>query len=504
MAGENSHTPAPENNARDAQAPVFGMGDQQHHFNKQQQNTKILWGIFSLLLVLVLGVIFVLPGYISTPDPAAAPIVIPVERAPDQQAVFSPFEQAQILREREAAQNILEQILTMQSTLEELSVESWAAEAYDAALAIAGEGDVAYREQDFIGAQSAYQNSLLALQALETQSQEVISNSIEEGFVAIESGLPRRAEELFSTALLIDPASEIADSGLRRAQRLPEVLALLEQGDLDQRQGNLENALQRYQEALTIDPEYARASESITQTRQAILDRDFRNQMSEGFSAIQRGNPEAALTAFNQARTLRPESTEVQTAITQAETLILDRDLNVQLEAARAHEAAEEWQEALSAYNTALAIDPNVVPAQQGRERTQMRLNLDTYLKTLLGNPLRLSDDRVYEQTITVYNEALELVTNGTRLYDQLVSVRSYLDKARVPVTVTLNSDGVTAVTIFRVSELGMFSTQTMQLIPGTYTAVGVRPGFRDVRQEFVVPFSGEEPVVTVICNEPV
>ncbi len=503
MAGENSHTPAPENNARETQAPIFGMGDQQHHFQRQQQNTKILWGIFSLLLVLVLGVIFVLPNYISTPDPSVAPVVIPVER-PEPQEAFSPFEQAQILREREAAQNILEQILTLQETLENLSVESWAPEAYEAALGIAAEGDSAYREQDFIGAQSFYQNSLLALQALETQSQEVVSNAIEQGFAAIESGLPRRAEDLSSTALLIEPASEVADRGLRRAQRLPEVLALLEQGDLASQQGNLETALQHYQDALGIDPEYTRASEAITRTRQAILDRDFRNHMSEGFSAIQRGNPEAALTAFNQALTLRPNSSEVQTAITQAETLILDRDLNEQLEAARAHEAAEEWQEALAAYNTALAIDPNVVPAQQGQERTQMRVNLDTYLRTLLNNPLRLSDDQVYQQTITVYNEALELVTNGTRLYDQLVSVRSYLDKARVPVTVTLNSDGLTDVTIFRVSELGMFSNQTLQLIPGTYTAVGVRPGYRDVRQEFVVPFNEEAPVVTVICNEPV
>jgi hypothetical protein len=115
-----------------------------------------------------------------------------------------------------------------------------------------------------------------------------------------------------------------------------------------------------------------------------------------------------------------------------------------------------------------------------------------------------LADEAVYQQSITVYNQALPLAQENTRLYQQLVSLRGFLDKARVPVTVTLNSDGLTNVTIFRVSELGEFQTQTLNLNPGSYTAVGVRSGYRDVRTEFTVPFSGEEPIITVICNEPV
>jgi tetratricopeptide (TPR) repeat protein len=504
MAEKNTYTPTPENSALAKDSPIFGMGDQQHHFNKQQQHIKILWGIFSLLLVLVLGVIFILPSYISTPDPAAvAPVVIPIERATPQNAL-SPFQEAQLLREREAAQNILEQILNLQGTLEGISIEIWADEAYEAALSIATEGDTAYREQDFIGAQEIYQRSLLALQSLETESLLVLSSSIDEGYAAIESGLQRRAEESFSRALLINPESVLAQNGLSRAQTLGEVLELIELGNQERARGNLEIALQRYEDALVIDSEHAQASAAISQTNQEILDRDFRNHMSAGFSAIQQNDPQAALQSFNQALTMRPNSGDVEAAIVQAETMIMDRDLNIQLIAAREHEAAEEWQDALSAYNTALAIDANVVAAQQGRDRSQQRLNLDNYLKNILNNPLRLSDDQVYQQSITVYNESLSLVTEGSRLYNQLSSLRSYLDRARLPITVTLNSDGVTDVTIFRITELGTFVTQTMQLIPGAYTAVGVRVGYRDVRQEFVVPFSGEEPIVTVICNEPV
>ena len=126
------------------------------------------------------------------------------------------------------------------------------------------------------------------------------------------------------------------------------------------------------------------------------------------------------------------------------------------------------------------------------------------FLNNIINAPLRLADDAVYQQSITVYNQALPLAQQNTRLYQQLLTLRNFLDQARVPVPVTMISDGITNVTIFRVNELGAFQTQTLNLNPGNYTAVGVRSGYRDVRVEFAVPFSGEEPAITVICNEPV
>jgi len=229
--------------AEQTPAQIFGMGDVQAHKAKQQQQTKILWGIFSLLLVLVLAVIFILPRYIATPDPAnVAPVIIPVERSTPQEA-FSPFEEAQLLREREQAQDVLAQILELQEQLEEISVESWTGDAYQAALDIAIEGDIAYREQRFLEAQEIYQRSLLALQSLEGLSQVVLTNSIEEGYAAIEAGLPAEAEQSFATALLIDADSESALAGMERAGLLPEVLALLEEGDARRASNDLESAL---------------------------------------------------------------------------------------------------------------------------------------------------------------------------------------------------------------------------------------------------------------------
>ena len=67
-----------------------------------------------------------------------------------------------------------------------------------------------------------------------------------------------------------------------------------------------------------------------------------------------------------------------------------------------------------------------------------------------------------------------------------------------------LVSDNQTSVTIYKVGVLGNFANTAVELRPGTYVAVGSRPGFRDVRHEFrVAPEIDMQPVV-IRCEEPI
>ena len=50
-----------------------------------------------------------------------------------------------------------------------------------------------------------------------------------------------------------------------------------------------------------------------------------------------------------------------------------------------------------------------------------------------------------------------------------------------------LESDQLTSVTLYRVGALGAFAAKEVELRPGTYTAIGSRDGYRDVRQTFTV-----------------
>ena len=69
---------------------------------------------------------------------------------------------------------------------------------------------------------------------------------------------------------------------------------------------------------------------------------------------------------------------------------------------------------------------------------------------------------------------------------------------AQSPVRLRLESDGQTQVVIYRVGQYGTFATRDVELLPGRYTVVGTRNGFRDVRREVVLP-PGAAPAAVVV-----
>jgi hypothetical protein len=92
----------------------------------------------------------------------------------------------------------------------------------------------------------------------------------------------------------------------------------------------------------------------------------------------------------------------------------------------------------------------------------------------------------------------------GPRLQSQIERTRQLLADMQIPVQLTLISNNATDVTIFQVGRLGSFTETTLELKPGRYIAVGTRPGYRDVREEFVVGFGQQLNPLTISCNEQV
>jgi hypothetical protein len=90
----------------------------------------------------------------------------------------------------------------------------------------------------------------------------------------------------------------------------------------------------------------------------------------------------------------------------------------------------------------------------------------------------------------------------GPRLDGQRDELSRLLKRAATPLTVSFISDNVTDVSIYKVGKLGSFETHELDLRPGTYVAVGSRPGYRDVRLEFRVGPEIELQPVVVRCEE--
>jgi len=485
-------------------APPLGMAEQIYLRQTQQKTNIVLWGIFSLLLVLVGTVIFVLPAYVNTTTSDLAPAAAPAAAVAAATAVvgISPFEEAQLLRQRTNAQNTLAAFLQLQTTLEEQQVISWSETLFNEALALAHEGDAAYSTQQFEKANTLYQSGLTMLQQINDNKAANFADFMSKANAAYTAGDAELAVQAYSQALLINGESTEAAAGMDRAQVLTQVLDLLNAGRKLQADNLLEQARDTFQQAQTLDNTHAQVSAALADVNTAIVERNFAAAMSRGYSALQAGQFESALVAFEQALAIRPGASEVSAAIGQAKDQQTFAAVTVRINAATTHEANENWQQALMEWDQALAVDPNLVTAKEGRARSNSRNNLDIFLVAAINDPLRLAAESVYTQTDQVLADAGQLSNPGPKLSQQLQQVRDFLQRVKLPTNVQLQSDGFTTVSLYGTGELGTFTAQTVSLTPGTYTAVGVRTGYRDVRQEFVVTIDGQAAVVTVACDE--
>ncbi len=275
--------------------------------------SPMVWALLAVSALLALAVIFVLPGVVERYELPFTPRVESTAPAAPEAVVsapvgnpISPFEEAQKARQRAEAQDVLASLLDRQSELELLSVSAWAAEDYDAALALARLGDEAYRTQEFAQATEQYRLSDAALAALQDSVPTVFSDALAAGNAALEEGDAALASESFTRALTLRPQDADAQAGLARAATLEQVTQLLDESAALIARGDFSAAETQLQQAVNLDPLHAGAREQLAQVRPQLADGAFTAVMSEGFAALQTGNSDAAIAAFERALAMRP------------------------------------------------------------------------------------------------------------------------------------------------------------------------------------------------------
>jgi tetratricopeptide (TPR) repeat protein len=489
-----------------SQSPLFSG---QSRANPKKAPPALIWISFGVLVVIALAVIFVLPEIVSEYE-------LPLERrvqtvqpsgtqtsaSPLARNAVSPFDEAQRATQRKEAQDVLAVLLRSQAELDAIEVNLWGAGPYERAIEFAREGDSAYLEQNFLAARDNYQRGSDLLQALISSVPEVLEGFLFAGDVALLANDSTTAHENFSIALKLDPGNDRARIGLDRAATLDEVSTLLESGRQASEDGELEQARSYFRNALTLDAAHAEARRLLVQAEAQLLENRFASIMSAGYALLEDNDPERAIAEFQRAANLGINTEQALAAITQTRNEVARVEIERLRGIASNAESAEQWQQALEAYDQVLEIDANLLFAINSKDYSEKRLRLDQLLEASIAAPHRLAESGVYQQTVDIYRTGRGLENPGPRLQRQLDELQLLLDNSQIPVTVQFESDSFTKVQILRIADLGNFTATSLSLIPGRYTAVGTREGYRDVRQDFVVGFGQPPASVVVKCDE--
>jgi tetratricopeptide (TPR) repeat protein len=234
------------------------------------------------------------------------------------------------------------------------------------------------------------------------------------------------------------------------------------------------------------------------------LEEQFHRHLSNGLAAYHGKDLARAKSELTRAHGLKPDSGEVTEALTQVESEIrLQSIADLEAGAAKAEEL-EEWGKALDLYNAALKIDAALQFAAQGRERTLERMEIDKRLQFYIQKPEALESEEYLARATELLKRTEGIEPKGPRLKGQLEAFAGLIREAQGQTRVTLISDNLTEVSVYRVGRLGHFSAHELLLRPGRYMIVGTRDGYKDVRQEISVKPGGASLQVNIVCREKV
>ena len=485
---------------------------------------KVLYGGLGAALVAFLVVIFALPNLVDrdgAPTEAESQDAATIPDAADETVAEESDEEdgaspAAVPGDASFSENIgaggikaatdeaLGDLLSQLERLRYRAIDRWGGQPYLDAVDTYEEGDRAYLDRNYRLAGEKYRAASSMLEPFFDRIDEVFEETLAAAKAAFENGDAVEAVRLFDLAVSITPGNREAEAGFERAKNLDSVLSLMDQGLRFETDLEFDAAKLAFEKALEIDALWEPAAIALERVKAAIKNLSFEQRMTEGFDALYAGDFATARAAFNAAKALNPNSREPGDGLMQVDLEVRLAEIRRLEEEAAGYDQAEEWETSVVVYQDILKIDPDLQFAQQGLATARSRSALHARLQSYIDQPDELSDETNMQNATKLLLDITRIEPMGPRLEDQKNELSRLLKRAATPLTVQFVSDNATEVSVFKVGRFGTFDNRQVDLRPGNYVAVGIRPGYRDVRVEFrVAPEIDMQPVV-VQCEEPI
>ncbi len=405
-------------------------------------------------------------------------------------------------RARFNVEMILGELLSNFETLRQRGVDRWAAAEFQAAQEHYVAGDKAYLERRYRAAERHYLDAIGVVEPLFDRIEPEFQKALSGAQAAFEAGDRAEALRLYELAVAISPNDAVALAGYERTKNLDDVLRLVDQGLDFEKELELDAAEASFAQAISLDPEWQPAQDGLMRVQATRTKMTFDQRMSEGLDALAAQDYRSARAAFRMAEQLLPGSREPADGLLQVDQGLRLESINQLEREARILEQDENWDAVITTYEAVLKIDANLAFAIDGLGNARKMRDLHQQLDEYIGEPDKLSVPSTLQKATKLVVDITLMGDIGSRLAGQRDELSQLLKRAATPIPVQLVSDNLTQVSIYKVGTLGRFNNTRLELRPGTYVAVGVRTGFRDVRREFrVAPEIDMEPVV-VRCEE--
>lgn len=374
-------------------------------------------------------------------------------------------------------------------------------ESLELAMTAAAEGRRLVESGNFIEATRAFQRGTNELKKAEQALADFVRDSIIKGERALAKGQKDESKAGFTAALEKAPGNEAAQRGLKRAENIDRVYALLLQGEKLEKESKFAEAADSYGKAFALDSFSAEAQQGQARAGRLEKETKFATAKTAADEAVKKREWSVAIQEYQNALKVYPTKTEVQAALKSAKENAHKDAVAKALAKGYAYEAEHRWAEAREAYNETLALDPDNADAKERYKETGKIVRALLAYNDKIESAERLANKAEFQTALKHFNEAMTYKPSYLEYSDRVLQLRNLLQQQSKPVEVTFKSDGKTWVSIGAFKTPAQFETNTFKIMPGDYEVIGRRKGYRDLKMLLQVRNGSPAPVVNVVCS---
>jgi len=268
--------------------------------------------------------------------------------------------------------------------------------------------------------------------------------------------------------------------------------------------GKPAEAVAQLKKLLELDSAYEPATQALERLEAERKEQAFQKEMNAFLTALEDNDLANARRLLETLKILgmHPEQ------ISQAGRMLAEQEelafVAGNRKVADGHKEAEKWQQALVIYDKILAVAPDALFAVHGKTEAAKRAELDSALGDAISRAQRLQDEQQRAEAAQLLAYARQINPKGPKLESQIQTLDRLIVRAGTPIAILLKSDNETDVTIYHVGKIGAFFSKKINLKPGTYTVVGSKIGYRDVRKIITIGPDEKTHTFIVRCEEPI
>lgn len=371
----------------------------------------------------------------------------------------------------------------------------------EAAFEAASAGRQLLNDGNFTGAKTVFDRGFAELKKAENVLAEHVRENLLRGQKALAVGEKEDARKAFQAALEKAPGNEVALQGLKRAENIDRVYALLQQGEKFEKAGQFAQAADSYAKAFALDKFSAAAQEG--QSRAARLEKEtkFATAKAAADNAIKARDWAKAIAELENALKVYPKRPDVTAQLKSARESAHKEAVQKALARALDFEKAYQWTEARNAYNETLQLEPDQQEAKEGYARAGTVIRALLQYERYIEAAEQQANNAQFQNAIKSFNQAMAVKPSYLVNSERVNQLHNLLMAQNKPVDVTFKSDGDTWVSITNFRQPEKFDTKVIKVLPGDYEVIGRRRGYRDVIMTLQVRNGTPTPMVTVICT---